>query len=67
MSEASLVNCKGGKEMYLIVSWWETSGKDAVVVSDEDGAARLFSTEEEAQEYYNTKLNGFYAIVKVEK
>lgn len=53
--------------MYLIVSWWETSGKDAVVVSDEDGAARLFSTEEEAQEYYNTKLNGFYAIVKVEK
>jgi len=53
--------------MYLIVNWWEPSGKDAIVITDEDGAARLFSTEEEAQEFYNTKLSGFYTIVKVEE
>lgn len=50
---------------YLLINWYELNGSDAVVVSDKDGSAKLFSTREEAETYWATEMNGSMAIVEV--
>ena len=51
--------------MFIIVHWWFDSSNPAII-TDEDGNVKKFTTEEEAQEYCNTELNGHYKVVDLE-
>ena len=50
--------------MFIIVNWW-FDGSMPALITDDDGNPRKFITEEEAQEYCNTELNGYYKVVEL--
>ncbi len=51
--------------MYVILNGSQEDRKDVVVVSDEDGSARVFSTDTEAKEWAEENLNFWYKVVAV--
>lgn len=53
--------------MFIILNWWNVDGSDINVLLGEDlGKPKMFSTREEAEEFCNTELNGFYKVIDME-
>jgi len=49
--------------MYIIVNWWY-DGSNVAIVTNEDGEAMKFDSEEEAWEY-SKELNGHSKVVEL--
>jgi len=52
---------------FLMVVWQDPSGSDAMVLANPGGDNKLFATKEEAEEYYNKELNGYYKVIEIEE
>jgi len=56
------------KGKFIILNWWEKDGTDAIlIIVPTIGINKIFSTREEAEEYCNTELDGFYKVIDLEE
>ena len=53
--------------MFIILNWYKENGSDIFIVTELLGSIKIFPTREEAEEYCNTELNGFYKVVDLEE
>ena len=53
--------------MFIILNWYKENGSDVDLIVEILGGIRIFFTREEAEEYCNTELNGFYKVVDLEE
>jgi len=54
------------KDLWIIVNWTYGDFSSINFVTDEDGNTMRFHTEEEAQEFINTELNGYNKVINLE-